>query len=374
MDPDVPLHSLNVLEPGSPLEEYRVKSPHRQCQCPLKDTTSRLIRYAVGCVQLFFESTVIWWIAIWFVGSLIWLSITIPYSLDKYLVVDSPIHPYRHPVAHGLFVAFGIFTIIFPLCILYFKAERPERWVVWPFGITLSIILAVWGLVFLIVWGATRFASKPMHCPSQLPVSIYLKTNELDPFSSEAYIWKGLKVYKMQQKRVDEAYYATVSHETFEWRKVYAKPPRQINGTSLTTPYPPDTGIYSLQTLFVGNDTVDGYIKGTCINNTSCLYGSFSMSPRLQFEYLYTNPITGDERYTKIESDTGKWYFGQKHLPMVSLKTRRKVETFRVEDSRRLCTGGNGEIETSIVPLGLMFIADRANRGKQPEMAHFAHL
>ena len=132
-----------------------------------------------------------------------------------------------------------------------------------------------------------------------------------------------------------------------------------VTGKPIPKILPVDTMVTSILTSF--NFRNRGIITGTC-RGRPCLEGNFWVTPNLVFEWVYTNPMTGVKRKTRLASNEGKWFFGARERSLVSLRGDGK-EVFRAQSSRTVCTAGDGDLETSLVPVGLMLIAENRYNG-----------
>jgi hypothetical protein len=120
--------------------------------------------------------------------------------------------------------------------------------------------------------------------------------------------------------------------------------------------WPHETAVNHIWTSLKPADGADGTITGTC-KGQICLEGKIWTHPNLEFEWVYTNPITGVKKTKRLASDEGQWYFGRANRPLVSLRNNG-TEVFRAQSTTTVCTAGDGDLETSLVPVGLMFIAE----------------
>ena len=135
---------------------------------------------------------------------------------------------------------------------------------------------------------------------------------------------------------------------------------RSGNGLSQkNTSWPGDTAVSDIWTNFSRTyDGSDGTVTGSC-HGRPCLQGKFWMHQNLRFEFRYTNPETGETKSKTIASDEGQWFFKTRTRPLVSLRDGSGKEVFRAQNTNVVCSAGDGDYETSLVPVGVMLLAEK---------------
>jgi len=83
------------------------------------------------------------------------------------------------------------------------------------------------------------------------------------------------------------------------------------------------------------------------------------MHQNLRFEFRYTNPETGETKSKTIASDEGQWFFKTRTRPLVNLRDGSGKEVFRAQNTNVVCSAGDGDYETSLVPVGVMLLAEK---------------
>jgi len=180
---------------------------------------------------------------------------------------------------------------------------------------------------------------------SKFPV--YLELRAGIPASATLYV-NNSAYYELTHKRTNGKYHTYLSSVFLAYDPVTNKP--------LNKNWSVDTMVTSLWTSLRPSAGADGTVTGRCLGR-KCLEGKFWMTPNLVFEWVYTNPRTGVRKKTRLASDEGRWYFGTRERPLVSL-WGNGTEVFRAQSSTKVCTAGDGDLETSLVPVGLMLIAE----------------
>jgi len=169
----------------------------------------------------------------------------------------------------------------------------------------------------------------------------------------------GSLLYGMTHENIDNWTYKTsISAEYLHWDSFLGKYVRKNS-------WPYNTSVASITTKLQMEGGAYGTIRGTCgRGGVVCLEGKIWTMPHLLFYIIYTNPETGVTTKTTLSSDEGDWYFGTRHRPLVSLHNRNGTEVFRAQSSETVCTAGDGNLETSLVPVGLMLMAENVFKSK----------
>ena len=182
---------------------------------------------------------------------------------------------------------------------------------------------------------------------------VYVTFNSENTPAATVYMHRS-PIYDLAQESIDKWTYKTyISAEYLNWNSLLGKYVRENND------WPYQTGVTSIITKLFPEAGADGTVRGTCGDGSVCLDGKIWMKPNLELHMKYTNPATGVTTKTTLSSNEGAWYFGKKHRPLVSLHNRNRTEVFRAQSSETVCTAGDWNLETSLVPVGLMLIAER---------------
>ena len=162
-------------------------------------------------------------------------------------------------------------------------------------------------------------------------------------------------IYELTHEKRNGKYHTFISAEYLTFDSNLGRYVRQ------DIPWLSSTGVTSIWTSLRSTAGADGTISGSC-HGRHCLEGKFRTNPNLEFEWIYTDPLTRVKKRTQLSSNEGQWYFGKDHRALVSL-FGNGTEVFRAQSSMTVCTGGHGDLETSLAPLGLMFIAENNFNG-----------
>jgi hypothetical protein len=279
-------------------------------------------------------------VSIAFIIGVIWVAFTI---LVGYSFISvSSLNPLRHSLAFALFAMCGVVFLlgVGNAGLMYLPVVgRRIIFIALCLMLTFAIVLIVLADKYR-VFGCERM--------DQFPV--YVEMRGL-PFGQgiigDVYFQKR-KSWRMKHLGSDRngTYYTYFSQEV--------RP-----GYPLQNPVRsewPKTAVTQIWTSLKSNGDADGTVKGSC-SGTPCLVGKIYMKPNLIFQWTYTNPSTGETRSTRLASNEGQWYFGKKYEPLVTLKNNG-IEAFRAQGTNVVCSGGDGQLETSLVPTGLMMIAE----------------
>lgn len=107
------------------------------------------------------------------------------------------------------------------------------------------------------------------------------------------------------------------------------------------------------------NDEEIGSLLGYCgVGKKLCLNGSVVLNP-LRLEWTYTDPQTSESEHKVLESE-GQWRFN-KHRPYLELRRDDIVRdlVFSAPASKVVCGGGDGDLRTAVVPVGLIMMAEQ---------------
>lgn len=272
---------------------------------------------------------------IWLVGIGVWIVIAIRFTYN--LLPESPINPVRHVFNHVIFIVALLFTV---LATCFGIAFVTNRWTCYAF---LSYVtIAVFAVALIKIF-------EPYNCENTNMFPMYVKLYSGNPASAIVYI-NNKPYYYLNHERKNGVHHTYISGEHFGWESLRGQQAEQ------TIPWPYETGVTSILTSLRPSMGADGTIWGSC-RDKPCLRGKFWMTPNLVFEWEYQNPITGTKRRTRLASNEGRWYFGNANRALVSLHANG-TEVFRAQSSSTVCTAGDGDLETSLVPVGLMLIAE----------------
>jgi hypothetical protein len=321
----------------SPLEVYEIEeyipTPIPKCPKPI----------AKPWIPLSGFLKFIW--CIFVVGIGIWIGIALRFRSN--LFPESPINPVRHEWIHVIFMislAVTTFVIFFAIPLTTRRARSC--------ALSLSIFM-----IYLVLAGSWMFychQRQPFQCenmPDKFPLYVTLQAG--NPASGRLFL-NNTPRYGLTHEKVNGKYHTFISAEYLYMDPNARKP---IN---TSTPFA-STGVTSIWTSLRPTEDADGTVTGTCLGRP-CLDGKFWMTPNLKFEWIYKNPHTGISKRTELSSNEGEWYFGLWNRPLVSLH-QNGTEVFRVQNTNTLCSAGNGDLETSLVPVGLMFIAENIYNG-----------
>jgi len=320
--------------PPSPLAMYQMAEytpPPIQDPPPLAGTKSRPWIIFWNCFA-----------ALWAAGLIIWVIMIFRYG--HVYALKSTINPIRNTTAYSVFVGAFVFTTLVSMVITF--GSSPYWFVA---GILLCGLGVTTGLIFeTVVWQYQPFDCKNMG--NKFPM--YVTFNSENSPAATVYM-HGSPLYDLAHESIDKWTYKTyISAEYLDWNTFLGKYVQQ-------NPWPYQTGVTSITTKLLPKAGADGTIQGTCGDGSVCLEGKIWMRPNLEFHIKYTNPTTGVTTKTTLSSDVGAWYFGKHHRPLVSLHNRNGTEVFRAQSSETVCAAGDRSLETSLVPVGLMLIAER---------------
>jgi hypothetical protein len=282
----------------------------------------------------------IFWVVI--IG--VWIAMTLRYG--AILFPESVLNPIRHPHSYAVF---SISCVVASCCTLIFHPLLVRH----PRLMGCSLLIFVFYALGLIVWFGLIDHGHPFSCENMTKkFPVYLELNSGMPASAKLYV-NNTAYYGLTHERTNGKYHTYLSSEYLTFDPVTNKP---FNKT-----WPVDTTVTSIWTSLRPTAGADGTVTGTCLGR-KCLDGKFWMTPNLVFEWIYTNPRTGVRKKTRLASNEGKWYFGTRDRPLVAL-WGNGMEVFRAQSSTKVCTAGDGNLETSLVPVGLMLIAENIYKG-----------
>ena len=283
--------------------------------------------------------------ALWIAGLVAWFVVWFLYGNDYSL--KSSINPIRNTEEYRVFMAVFLTTVVISFGITL--ACVYCSWVYAVYAMALIIFAVVGGVVgYLIIDRGNPFDCKNMG--NKFPM--YVTFDSQNPSTATVYI-HGSPIYEMKHENVDKRTYKTyISAEYLYWNSLLGK---YVQKTDV---WSSQTGVGIITTKLTPKAGADGTVHGTCGDGRVCLEGKIWMTPNLAFLINYTNPVTGVTTNTTWSSNEGQWYFGKKHRPLVSLRNVHGTEVFRAQSSNTVCTAGDGNMETSLVPVGLMFVAE----------------
>ena len=283
---------------------------------------------------------------LWVLGIGAWIAVTLRYS--TILFPESVLNPIRHPHSFAVFTLSCTVTACCTLIFLPLLARHSGLMCCSLF------IFAVYGFG-VIGWFCHVNRYRPFFCENMSKkFPVYLELNAGIPASATLYV-NNTAYYELTHERTNGKYHTYLSSEYLTFDPVTRKPFKKN--------WPMDTTVTSIWTSLRPTAGADGTVTGTCLGR-KCLEGKFWMTPNLVFEWIYTNPRTGVRKKTRLASNEGRWYFGIRVRPLVALWGNGK-EVFRAQSSTKVCTAGDGDLETSLVPVGLMLIAENLYKGIQ---------
>lgn len=290
-------------------------------------------------------------------GLITWTYFVCRYGWD--LSINSVINPVRHDINFTFFafshMAFVILTLLIEPAMLF--RARSVRFSVFSF-----LLFVAWFMT-MISWGMYHGQYHPYRCENmggKFPVHVEFlayrgkfKTG-LGTNMASVYVGRNL----LWQVSHDETNFGRL--HTFISAEYLAN---GRNGLVRKRTAWPETAVSDIWTNFTrGVDESHATVSGTC-NGQLCLKGKLWLYPNLRYRWTYTNPVTGEMRSKNIGSDEGQWFFGTRHRPLVSLKDGNGTEVFRAQSTRVVCSAGDGDYETSLVPVGLMLLAEKLYNG-----------
>lgn len=277
-------------------------------------------------------------------GVLVWGVLAIRYLVHPF--PETPINPVRHDRASFAFIFFMIFSGFFFYVIIPILFR--SYWV-------LPCIWCLFVVGYVIV-AAVAISSDAFKCQSSSHFPVSVKMTAGRPAYGDVYFHKE-KLWRLRQDVVDRTYHTRIDSPYLIWSP--------STGTWVPQPsdgqWPRNTivdGIWmTLNPMSLGQSSdADGVLNGTC-RGRLCLTGKIWTYPRLAFEWKYTNPESGENKTKRMSSEEAEWYFGYNNRPLASLQQDGN-EIFRAQSSTTVCGGGDGDIETSLVPVGLMLMAE----------------
>ena len=272
-----------------------------------------------------------------------WTAVTIRYWY--YLFPESPINPVRHPESFHLFLAALVITWVITFVILPCASKVYYVFMYSIIVASLYVSLTIVVTIILESW-------QPHMCQTMTDrFPVYVEMEAGNPATGKVYFHHE-RLWGIEHKTVGEIYHTSTAWKFRTWDPSL----KTSTDNYKSTDWPLETAVDEIWTSVKRAQGADGTINGTCLG-IPCLTGKLWMSPNLEFEWTYRNPQTGKKTTKRIGSDEGSWYFGREHRPLASLKSNG-IEVFRAQSTSTVCSGGDGDIETSLVPLGLMFIAE----------------
>jgi hypothetical protein len=127
--------------------------------------------------------------------------------------------------------------------------------------------------------------------------------------------------------------------------------------------WPQESAVREVVYDFSQNDGETNTIVGYCGGQKErCLNGTIQLDP-LRFEWTYTDPLTYEVEHKILDSE-GRWNFGRRHRPLVQLRDSEGALIFSAPSSKVACGGGDGDLRTAIVPVGMVMMAEQEYLGR----------
>jgi hypothetical protein len=274
--------------------------------------------------------------------------------------LHSLINPVRHEMSWEGFCFFYVIAILLHLIFepAFMTASPQRRPAAIRFGGICFVLLVLW-LTTMFSWMLYHAHHHPYRCenmPGKFPVFVEFgvdKGNLRTGMGVDmATVWvDGKKLYQVSH---DEQFGRVHTFLSAEYLR---------DGKKKRTLWPRETAVSDLWTNFTrGADLSDGTLTGNC-NQVHCLEGKFWMTPNLRYTWTYRNPVTGEIKRKTVQSNEGEWFFRQRHRPLVSLTNGNGTEVFRAQSTKVVCSAGDGDYETSLVPVGLLLLAEQIYSG-----------
>jgi len=281
-------------------------------------------------------------------GLAIWIAIAVRYWV--YLFPETPINPVRHHDSFKIFlVGLGVACLSIMLVLPCFSGIPSFPLVSVSVGaIYIAFVLCV--LRIFSHWASHLCENQPEQFP------VYVKMAAGSPATGMVYYNNDL-LWDLEHEEIGGIYHTRIAYKYRTWNPTL----NRWGDNYKSTQWPRADAVNEIWTSTKPTQGADGSINGSC-QGTPCLTGKIWMFPNLEFEWTYTNPTTGIMTTKRMSSNEGQWDFKQEYRPLVSLKNNG-TEIFRAQSTKTVCSGGDGDIETSLVPLGLMLIAENNYNG-----------
>jgi hypothetical protein len=321
----------------SPLQAYQIEE-YRPPPVPKPPKPEGYIHPGFICMWL-----------IWVIGLGVWLACVIRYRYNLF-PTNSVLNPIRNPGSFSIFLYFLVLSSFISLVIIpwVFALKRPRVLAVSLAVFVTYVIMAVLALTHITI--NDPYACQ--HMSSKFPISVTMQAGKTG--NANVYINQQLS-WHMKHEKVNRLYHTWISAEYLVWDRFLKKYIEQ------DIIWPNETAVNDIYTSLIPAAGADGNVTGTC-KGVPCLEGKIWTHPNLKFEWVYTNPVTGEKRTTTLASNEGQWYYGMKNRALVTLHSDG-TEVFRAQSTTTVCTAGDGQLETSLVPVGLMFIAENKYMG-----------
>lgn len=277
------------------------------------------------------------------------------------LSLRSPINPVRNEMSWVAFCFFYVIAILLHLIVepAVMTPPSPGRPAAVRFGLISVVLLFAW-LTAVISWMVFHAHHHPYQCenmPDKFPVFVEFGVDRGNLRTGMgvdmATVWVDGR--KLHQVSHDEQFGRVHTFLSAEYLR--------LDGKRKRTSWPGETAVTDLWTNFTrGVDLSDGKLTGNC-HDVPCLEGKFWMTPNLRYTWTYRNPVTGEIKEKTVQSNEGPWFFRQRHRPLVSLTNGNGTEVFRAQSTKVVCSAGDGDYETSLVPVGLLLLAEQIYNG-----------
>jgi hypothetical protein len=318
--------------PVSALEAYQVD----EYQPPPIPKTPRPAGYVHPCLLFL-------WL-LWVIGLGVWLAFAIRYKYNLF-PANSGLNPIRNSDGFSIFICFLVLSCFVSFILLpWFAMPRHSLFT------TVSFVVFFGYLALGLLVVAVIALNRPFSCETmspKFPVYITLESGKIA--NAKVFINNQVSWHLKHEKQGATAH-MWISAEYLVWDTFLKEFVHQ------NISWPHATAVNHIWTTLKRTDGADGTITGTC-KGQICLEGKIWTHPNLEFEWVYTNPVTGVKKTKRLASNEGQWFFGRANRPLVSLRNNG-TEVFRAQSTTTVCTAGDGDLETSLVPVGLMFIAE----------------
>jgi hypothetical protein len=281
---------------------------------------------------------------VWVIGLGVWIAFAIRYKFNLF-PANSVLNPIQNFDSFLIFLFFlgasSFVSLVLLPCLL-----TPRH--AWFSFVSLVVLFSYVGLGLLILF--IILFNRPFSCENmsqKFPVYVTLESGKI----ANAKVFVNNQVsWHLKHETRDGTAHTWISAEYLAW-DIFLK-----GFVHQNISWPQETAVNHILTSLQPTDGADGTIIGTC-KGQICLKGKIWTHPNLAFEWVYINPITGAKKTKRLASNEGEWYFGKENRPLVSLRNNG-TEVFRAQSTTTVCTAGDGDLETSLVPVGLMFIAE----------------
>jgi hypothetical protein len=332
-----------------------IELPTPKVPKPTKKKEAKKHSRQASRIHLILDTVLLW-------SSVAWIACIILYGTVPWL--RSPVNAWYHTKSFNVFMAFGIlWRWVFMKFIRSILRDCAPSFGVAPAIISVEECLAY--LPRLTTYGLGIFGIV-MVCVGD-PI---VRTCTRDDFPVHFRLWsvkdsvRGIvEVERHDGNGIwDMAHYPLQSNPNI-YVFTHLRDRKRDNNIFNNVTWPQQSAVREMVYDFSQNNENPNIIMGYCGSQKErCLNGTIQLDP-LRFEWTYTDPLTSEVEHKILDSE-GRWNFGRRHRPLVQLRDSEGDLVFSAPSSTVACGGGDGDLRTAIVPVGMVIMAEQEYLGR----------